>query len=1175
MNTNLFQNKNAHVAQIESPLVLGNRALRAGDYAAAINYYLCAMQIMPALGKIIAGNVEIAQKRLQATGQAKIMDIDLIDWKESKINVSIDSRSKSISFNKNTVSDQEIKLVSSSGLFDKNWYIREYADINASGISAVEHYLTCGWREGCNPSLFFDGNWYLQYYSDIAEAGINPLIHYLRDGKHEGREAKFIEGAHHRLQGSKEAGYLVIEPGQERYGVWRAINQDTDAEELRLIEALSACATKVPIISVVMPIYRPPLDLLDEAVESVFSQIYGGWELCIYVDGDSDTKLRAQLQSYAVRDPRVKVNFGEKNAGISVATNEASKLARGEYIAFLDQDDILRRSALAEFALAAGGDSEIDILYSDDDKIDEQGYFKAPQFKPDWAPILLLSYMYISHLFVVRRCIFESLGGFQLGYEGSQDYDFALRAAELAKKVAHIPRVLYHWRVLPGSTAASADAKPESMGAGLRAVQDACDRRGIQATAYQADWAVAAKIGMFSLRFIDFGPQVTIIIPTRNHLDLLAPCIQSLEEMTRYKNYTILIVDNDSDEPETIQFLSNCGHRVLQLSNPDGKFNFAYLMNEAVNACESEYVLFLNNDTVVRRGDWLQQMVGYAQMSKVGAVGAKLYFPDNTIQHAGIIHGLYGGLAGPVLRNAPSYHHGYLGYAMVAREYSAVTAACLLTPRSLFLEIGGMNQDEFGVAYNDVDYCYRLVENGYSCVFCPEAELTHFEGKSRGFKDNPLEIAAFRQRYRSFYDSWYNKNLSLEDERFEIRPWRYVPEQAKKRPIRLLMISHNLNHEGAPNSMLEMVRGLAERAVISPIVISPEDGPLRKSYEEAGIEVLIIDHPLRDAFGGNVYANNRRVLADMWRSAGAELVYANTAQAFWAIDAAREAGLPAVWNIRESEPWQDYFSNLPMHIRRRAYEAFSYPYRVIFVAQSTLDGWRPLNTRHNFTVIHNGLDLRKIKRKTNAFTRDSARAMLNLSRDEVAVVLIGTVCDRKNQKVLINAFAQVPSSVSNQMRIFIVGDRESKYSTELHQLKASLSEAKQERVVIISETDQPYLYYLAGDISVCSSRLESYPRVVLEAMALGLPIIATPVFGIIEQVREDINALLFSPDDAGKLMAALIMLVTDNIKRKSMGENSKTLFRGLNQYDDMLTSYADIMIEACVTSVPVLNQENS
>ena len=1066
--------------------------------------------------------------------------------------------------------DQDfLKLIEDSGLFDQEWYLSTYQDVRLIGLSPIEHYLKYGYHMGRNPSSSFDGNWYLDTNPDVLEAGFNPLIHYLTHGVHEGRRPSPNSSA---IIGCEDSNLLKIESKLDRYAAWLCFNQESDGEEARLREALAEAALELPVISVIIPIYQPLLQFLDEAVESVFAQIYEGWELCLYVDGDPDETLHMRLRGYAARDSRVKIKIGTENAGISMATNKAAKLASGQYIAFLDQDDILRRATLAEFALAVANDPDADILYSDDDKIDEQGQFKAPQFKPDWAPVLLLSYMYMSHLFVVRRQIFEDLGGFRLGFDGSQDYDFALRAAEKARKVVHIPRILYHWRVLPGSTATSGDAKPASFSAGQHALQEACQRRGLNALVYQPEWAMAAKVGIFSLCFPSIGPSVTIIIPTRNGRNLLEPCIRSIEEKTAYQNYRVMVIDNASDDPDTRQYLhylKSCGHQVLRLENPNGKFNFAYLMNQAVVACQSEYVLLLNNDTLVRRSDWLGQMVGYAGMKNVGAVGAKLWFPDDTIQHAGIIHGLYAGLAGPAFRNLPARYHGYLAYTMVAREYSAVTAACLLTPRSLFLEIGGMNQDDFAVAYNDVDYCYRLISVGYSCIYCPDAELTHFEGKTRGFNDNALEIATFRKQYRTFRDTWYNPNLSLENENFQVQPWRYLAPQATKRPVRVVMVSHNLNHEGAPNSLFEIVSGLVSREVIDPVVITPKEGPLRNFYEKAGIEVQCIDHPLRNAYQEECYVHNKRMLATAWRTAGVELVYANTAQTFWAIDAAREAGLPAVWNIRESEAWQSYFNFLPPAIRAYAYAVFQYPYRVIFVAQRTRDIWATLNTRHNFTVIHNGIDLQRLQTRIGAITPESARARLNLSKHEVAVVLVGTVCDRKNQKVLISAFAKLPEVIASRARIFIVGDRDSAYSTELHQLKASLPKAKRDRVAIVPETDQPYLYYLAGDIAVCSSKFESYPRVVLEAMALGLSMICTPVFGITEQVSEGVNALLFPPEDVEALTQALTTLIDDDEKRSEMARNSKILFQGLTQYDNMLSAYGDVMRAACVSSPPL------
>lgn len=390
-----------------------------------------------------------------------------------------------------TVSEKDINLLDTSIYFDQNWYINQYYNNQKLDLSPVEYYLKYGWKNGHNPSLLFDGNWYRKYYPDVAEANVPPLLHYVKYGERENREKREVNNST-PLPCNQKSSYLVIESHHDRFETWRSINKLTQSEEDRLIRAIKSIDFPVSL-SVIMPVYEPPLNYLDEAIESVLTQIYSNWELCIYVDGDSSPELQNRIRSYLALDSRIKASFGEINRGISVATNEAVKLANGEYVAFLDQDDVLEKTALAEFALSVHGESNVDILYSDDDKLDELGKFTAPQFKPDWSPILLLSYMYMSHLFAVRRQLFKKLGGFRIGYEGSQDYDFALRASEVARKVIHIPKILYHWRVLQGSTAASIDNKPASINAGIKAVQDACDRRGINATSYWADWPLLRK----------------------------------------------------------------------------------------------------------------------------------------------------------------------------------------------------------------------------------------------------------------------------------------------------------------------------------------------------------------------------------------------------------------------------------------------------------------------------------------------------------------------------------------------------------------------------------------------------------------------------------------------------------------------------------------------------------
>ena len=475
------------------------------------------------------------------------------------------------------------------------------------------------------------------------------------------------------------------------YEAWIEVNEWNARREELLRERLSKTATH-PLLSVLMPVYNPPLEFLERAIQSVVEQVYDDWELCIADDASPDPKVGDVLARWADRDSRIRFVVRETNGHISQATNSAAELVNGDYIILMDQDDEITPDALGEVALYIAAHPETDILYSDDDKINWKGQRSAPQFKPDWSPELLLSYMYFSHLFVLRTETFHQVGGLRVGFEGSQDYDLALRATEIARHIGHIPKVLYHWRALPGSTASSGQAKPESFDAGRRAVQDALLRRGIHADVYRPEWAIQAACGIFSHRFADDGPRVAIIIPTRNNLTVLRQCIESLNKTT-YKNFEVVIIDNESDDPATLAYLASLPHTVLRIPNPDGGFSFAAINNRAVEQVNSDLVLLLNNDTEVIAPEWLSQMVGYMGMPGAGAVGARLVLPDGRIQHAGIVHGYYNGMVGPAFKLLPAADHGYLSNTVVTRNYSAVTAACMLTPRELFLQMGGFDEE--------------------------------------------------------------------------------------------------------------------------------------------------------------------------------------------------------------------------------------------------------------------------------------------------------------------------------------------------------------------------------------------------------------------------------------------------------------------------------------------------
>lgn len=971
------------------------------------------------------------------------------------------------------------------------------------------------------------------------------------------RESR-LNGHHPPAETARALRDFQIPQPIDPYAAWLEVNEWNQQRESLLNDRLSAVA-EPPLLSVVMPVYNPPREFLDKAIESVVNQVYQNWELCIADDASTDPTTKDALQRWAGREPRIKIMFRQENGNISRATNSAAELTRGDYIVLMDQDDEISPDALGAVALYLSEHPETDILYSDDDKIDAQGERFAPQFKPDWSPELLLSYMYFSHLFVLRRNLFFEAGRMRAGFEGSQDYDLALRATEIAGHIRHIPKVLYHWRALPGSTASRGSAKPESFDAGLRAVQDTLDRRGIRAKACQPDWAVKAGCGIFAYQFSDDGPRVAIIIPTRNNVEVLKTCVQSLEKTT-YKNFEVVIIDNESDDPATLEYLRTTRHRVLRIPNPGSGFNFAAINNRAVEQVEAEYILFLNNDTEIVAPAWLSQMAGYASIRGVGAVGARLLFPDGRIQHAGVVHGYYNGMAGPAFKLLPASDPGYLSHAMVARNYSAVTAACMLTRRDLFLEMGGFDEHNFSIAYNDVDYCYRLQASGHRVVYCPTAELIHHEGYSRGFADNAAEPAAFRKKYSKLNDPFYNPNLSLGHERFAIDARTIAPGTA--RPIRALMCAFNLNREGAPYSQFEMTVRLKERGVIDPIVYCPCDGPLRQAYEERGIRVEIFDHPFAGASDIMAYERAIENFAGRIKDWNIEVVYGNTQQTFYAIDAAKRLNLPSVWNPRESEPWQTYFDFLNWEIAACALRCFGYPYKVVFVADATREGCAPLNTHHNFITIHNGIDRERFDASLEIRPRERTRNELGIAADEIAVLTLGTVCERKGQIDLVEAVGRMGERFTNRLRCFIVGDRPNEYSEQLKSALQSLPTSKRSRVEIVPETPNTARYYSAADVFVCTSRLESFPRVILEAMAVGLPIITAPVYGIREQVQENVNALFFQPGDAAALADIITRLIDEPLLRQKLAHNSRHALDMLTDFEAMVSAYGRIFREA-------------
>ena len=528
-----------------------------------------------------------------------------------------------------------------------------------------------------------------------------------------------------------------------------------------------------PTISILLPTFDSNIAFLASAIESVRSQLYPHWELCIADDASSDKEIRRVLSEYARDDDRIKVQYCSTHGHISVTSNAALSLATGEFIALLDHDDLLSEDALYWVVREIHSHPNVNIIYSDEDKVDTDGQRFGPYFKPDWNPDLFLSHNLISHLGVYRTSLLKKVGKFTPGLEGAQDYDLALRISEYCdnQQIRHIPRVLYHWRTAPGSTALSLEEKPYATNAAIKAIRAHLQRTNKKASVGSAPEAKGAYRVRYQIPQPE--PKVTIIIPTRNKADLLKQCVESILNKTDYPNYRLLIVDNDSDESETIHYIATlCDDDRANLLKVPGSFNYSKIVNRGVAEVESELIVLLNNDTEIINSDWLRELSSHALRPEIGIVGARLWYPNDTLQHAGIILGM-GGVAGHISRGLPKNNSDYFGRTCVIQNFSAVTGACIAMRKSVFHELGGMDENHLPVTFNDIDLCLKAQANGFAIAWTPYADLYHHESTSRGPDDTPVKTLRAKREFQCVQKRWphyfkcdpaHSPNLSLQNE---------------------------------------------------------------------------------------------------------------------------------------------------------------------------------------------------------------------------------------------------------------------------------------------------------------------------------------------------------------------------------------------------------------------------
>lgn len=588
-----------------------------------------------------------------------------------------------------------------------------------------------------------------------------------------------LKGVLARLSDAKNTAPVITPTGhavdRNDYQEWIRRYDTLDPQAVERIKAEITAFKTLPKISVVMPVYNAPLHFLKEAIESVQAQIYPNWELCIADDASTDNKIKPLLEAFAKSDKRIKVVYRAENGHISAASNSALELASGEFVALLDNDDLLPQHALYHVAKAIIANPEAALIYSDEDKITVTGERYDPYFKCELNYELLLAQNMVCHLGVYRRDILDRISGFRVGFEGAQDYDLVWRFLENIKtdQVVHLPKILYHWRAIPGSTALDSGEKNYAADAARKAISEHLGRTSRSGVVMPAPDAPSLNRVRYALP--EQLPSVSIIIPTRDRADLLSMCLDSLLSKTTYSNFEVIIVDNGSVEESTKHLLARLPQPRVRVIRDDAPFNYSRLNNLAVQQSKGDVICLMNNDIEILTLDWLEEMLSFAMQPDIGCVGARLWYPDGRLQHGGVILGI-GGVAGHSHKYLKKGQHGYFGRATLHQSLSSVTAACLMIRRNVWDEVGGLDET-FTIAFNDIDFCLRARDLGYRNVWTPYAEMNHHESASRGAEDNPEKLARFNGEVLRMKERWgssllkdpaYSPNLTLNFEDFSL-----------------------------------------------------------------------------------------------------------------------------------------------------------------------------------------------------------------------------------------------------------------------------------------------------------------------------------------------------------------------------------------------------------------------
>jgi O-antigen biosynthesis protein len=893
---------------------------------------------------------------------------------------------------------------------------------------------------------------------------------------------------------------------------------------------------------------------LRDLAASLQAQFYASWELHLVLPPAASGDVLRQARALA-NGGRIRLHHAPELRTFTDALNAALGSSRASHVAWLPAHGRLSPDALLQVAERLVAQPGLELVYTDEDRMDDSAVRSAPGFKPDWSPALALSGLFPGHLSVVPRARLLEAGAFRESFELVPWYDALLRLGDRlpAALVAHVPFVCYHARA---SVPVTLDLADPSIEQARRALQETMRRRGWPADPFLPETAHHRRRRYHQLHWPKTqlaSLPVTIVIPTRDRLHLLQECFELLNETVDWTHVSLIIVDDHSRDADAVHFLEMIQRRpglrckVLRPADPSAPFNYSRLVNLALPHVETPLLLHLNNDVNALEPGWLEEMAGWFTLPDVGVVGAKLLYPEKTLNHTGIIVGPHGGLADTPFARIHENDVDQVEWHSATREVAAVTGACLLTRTALYRELQGFDEKSLGVAFNDVDYCLRAGAAGHRVLYTPQAKLMHWGSATRGVTFDEAEHIAFIRRYPGFRDPWLNPSLVLADARLVPSTVRYV-HAARGGHLRVLLLTHNLNLEGAPLFLIEYATYLVREAGFGLEVVTTQDGPLRARYEELGARITVVDrHPIYAAATPAEFAarvGEVRARIDFSRI---DLVVCNTLVCYWGVHLAHQAGKPSLYYIHESSSIFRFFEKmLPLPMHALVDDSFKLATRALFLCRATEAYYKDLDVHGNFRRVPSWIQVEAIEEFKRTHSRAELRRRYGYRDDETIIANIGTVCERKGQHTFIRAVEhfnrQHEGGVNH--RFLLVGGRAGIY---LDLVRDEIKRMGIPNLEIIMETRDAYHFFQLADLFVCSSFEESFPRVLLEAMAFRTPIVSTDVHGIPEMVRQRAEAYLVPPGDD---LALSRMMKTCLDKERSGKSLTATAYSKVLRYYD-------------------------